>query len=975
MTRWAMVADLDRCVGCQTCTAACRHANATAPAVQWRRVLDIETGSYPNVARTFVPVGCQHCADPPCLKVCPTGATAKRADGIVTIDYDLCIGCAYCDVACPYQARFKLDGPRFAYGAPAMRNETERADPGRLGVAQKCTFCADRIDFGRAHGLTPGVDPRATPACVNACIAGALHFGDLDDKASNVARLLREQEPLRMHDELGTGPGFFYVNGRDRTPVHNGSTVTGGLRQSGIAPAHQQHWDWKASGNFICGGAGAGLFLLAAVADQGGGSFRVSASLALALVALGLLLLLFKIGRPLRSLYVLRRPDRSWMAREAWVAGAFFPLGLLAVGTEEPALVLSAAVAAGLFLLSQAMILKDAKGIPAWRTSLIVPLIAATGLAEGAGLLLAVMAGLAAPLTAAGAVAGLAVMGAALRAAIWAFYLRALRRDRAPSRTLDILSGFGPWLWLAGLALPLALVGGGLMATEAALPLFALAGACILGTGSALKLVLVTRAAFNQGFALPQGSASVAKPAAQASKPETSLPASQGDRAMSIATASRSSRVFMFDADAETMPRQALTALQTERLKQTLKRAYANVPHYRRKFDSAGVKPGDLRGLADLARFPFTVKTDLRDTYPFGMFAVPREKLLRLHASSGTTGRATVVGYTEGDLQRWAGLMARSLACAGANPGDIVHNAYGYGLFTGGLGAHYGAERLGCTVVPVSGGGTERQVSLLSDFGAHVLCATPSYALNLAEVAAGMGIDLRQSSLRLGLFGAEPWSDAMRRDLEARLGITAIDVYGLSEIMGPGVACECHVAQSGLHGWEDHFLFEVIDPDTSQPLPYGETGELVITTLTKEALPMIRYRTRDITRLSDEPCACGRTHVRIMRVAGRNDDMLIIRGVNVYPSQVEAVLVGLPGLAPHYQIVLTRDGALDAITVEVEPDAPMSEAERAAKAREITHHIKSMIGVTCSVAVKSPGDIPRSQGKAVRVRDLRQRPN
>jgi phenylacetate-CoA ligase len=430
----------------------------------------------------------------------------------------------------------------------------------------------------------------------------------------------------------------------------------------------------------------------------------------------------------------------------------------------------------------------------------------------------------------------------------------------------------------------------------------------------------------------------------------------------------------MFDCAAETMPRKPLIELQKQRLRQTLERAYAQVPHYRRRFDAAGVKPGDLRTLADLERFPFTVKTDLRDNYPFGMFAVPREQLIRLHASSGTTGKATVVGYTKDDLDRWAALMARSLACAGARPGDIVHNAYGYGLFTGGLGAHYGAERLGCTVVPLSGGGTERQVTLLTDFGANVLCATPSYALNIAEVAGSMGIDLRQLPLRLGLFGAEPWSDAMRRDLEARLGIQAVDIYGLSEIMGPGVACECGIAKSGLHGWEDHFVFEVIDPDTMQPLPIGATGELVITTLTKEALPMIRYRTRDITRLSDEPCACGRTHVRIMRVTGRNDDMLIIRGVNVYPSQVEAVLVGLPGLAPHYQIVLTRDGALDAMTVEVEPETGMAEAERAAKAKEIAHHIKSMIGVTCSVAVKSPGDIPRSQGKAVRIRDLRKQP-
>ncbi len=323
------------------------------------------------------------------------------------------------------------------------------------------------------------------------------------------------------------------------------------------------------------------------------------------------------------------------------------------------------------------------------------------------------------------------------------------------------------------------------------------------------------------------------------------------------------------------------------------------------------------------------------------------------------------------------GRRASPPSCAGALPGDIVHNAYGYGLFTGGLGAHYGAERLGCTVVPVSGGGTERQVTLLKDFGANVLCATPSYALNIAEVAAGMGVDLRQSPLRIGLFGAEPWSDAIRRDLEDRLGIKAVDIYGLSEILGPGVACECQVAQAGLHGWEDHFLFEIIDPETLQPLPMGETGELVITTLTKEALPMIRYRTRDITRLNNEPCACGRAHVRIMRVTGRDDDMLIIRGVNVYPSQVEAVLVGFPGLAPHYQIVLTREGALDAMTVEIEfaPDAHMTDVDCARKADDVTHHIKALIGVTCTVAIKSPGDVPRSQGKAVRVRDLRKQPS
>jgi phenylacetate-CoA ligase len=441
--------------------------------------------------------------------------------------------------------------------------------------------------------------------------------------------------------------------------------------------------------------------------------------------------------------------------------------------------------------------------------------------------------------------------------------------------------------------------------------------------------------------------------------------------------ATRETAVDMFDRTIETMPRAQLAALQLDRLKKIVERSYRDVPHYRAKFDAAGVKPADLKSLADLARFPFTQKNDLRDNYPFGMFAVPRNQLPRIHASSGTTGKPTVVGYTANDLNVWSDLMARSMVGAGAQPGDIVHNAYGYGLFTGGLGAHYGAERLGCTVVPISGGGTERQVSLMSDFGADMLCCTPSYALNIAEVAESMGVDLRKAPVRLGLFGAEPWSDAMRRDLQERLGIKAIDVYGLSEIMGPGVACECHVAQNGLHGWEDHFLFETIDPETLLPLPIGSTGELVITTLTKEALPMIRYRTRDITSLSAEPCACGRTHVRIMRVTGRDDDMLIIRGVNVYPSQVEAVLVGFPGIAPHYQIVLTREKALDAMTVEVEmaPGTPLDDSGRASKAAEVTHHIKSLIGVTCKVVVKSPGEVPRSQGKAVRVKDQRNTPN
>jgi phenylacetate-CoA ligase len=439
-------------------------------------------------------------------------------------------------------------------------------------------------------------------------------------------------------------------------------------------------------------------------------------------------------------------------------------------------------------------------------------------------------------------------------------------------------------------------------------------------------------------------------------------------------TGAMRSETYMFDRAAETMPREELEALQLHRLKQTIARGYAKVLPFRRKLDVARLKPNDLATLADLARFPFTVKAELRDNFPFGLFAVPRENVLRLHASSGTTGRPTVVGYTRSDLDLWSDLMARSIACMGGKPGDVFHNAYGYGLFTGGLGFHYGAERLGMTTVPISGGATERQVMLIKDFGAHMLGATPSYALNIAEVAAGMGVDLRKLPLRYGCFGAEPWSEAMRRELEEKFGIKAMDTYGLSEIIGPGVASECHQAQNGLHIWEDHFFCEVIDPETTEPLPLGEAGELVLTTLSKEALPMLRYRTRDITRLIEEPCACGRTHRRMMRVTGRSDDMLIIRGVNVYPSQVEAVLVGFPGLAPHYQLVLIRDGPMDAITIEVELAAPAPrDAPLAAKmAAEVRHHVKTMVGVTCDVALKAPGEIPRSQGKAVRVKDLRQ---
>jgi phenylacetate-CoA ligase len=420
----------------------------------------------------------------------------------------------------------------------------------------------------------------------------------------------------------------------------------------------------------------------------------------------------------------------------------------------------------------------------------------------------------------------------------------------------------------------------------------------------------------------------------------------------------------------ETMPREQLAEVQLTRLRDSVRNAFDNVPTHRARLAEAHIAPDDIRSLADLRHLPFTVKSDLRDHYPFGMFARPREQTVRLHASSGTTGKPTVVGYTQKDIDTWADLMARSFACAGARPGDVIHNAYGYGLFTGGLGAHYGAERLGATVVPMSGGATERQVALIMDFGARVLCATPSYALAIAEVAEAQGVDLRKSALEVGLFGAEPWSQALRVEIEARLGLQAVDIYGLSEIMGPGVACECE-CRNGLHGWEDHFLFEVIDPENGCVLPDGEAGELVITTLTKQALPMLRYRTRDITRLSRAPCDCGRTHLRILRITGRNDDMLIIRGVNVYPSQIEAVLIGRPAIAPHYQIVVQRRGSLDEVSLEVEalPDVPQDSYPYVA--HDVAHHVKSLVGITAQVRVQPPGTIPRSQGKAVRVRDLR----
>ena len=416
-----------------------------------------------------------------------------------------------------------------------------------------------------------------------------------------------------------------------------------------------------------------------------------------------------------------------------------------------------------------------------------------------------------------------------------------------------------------------------------------------------------------------------------------------------------------------------LGAVQLERLRWSLQHAYSRVPHYRRKFDSAGVRPGDLQTLADLAKFPFTTKQDLRDNYPFGMFAVPRQQIVRIHASSGTTGKPTVVGYTAQDIDTWSTLMARSIRAAGARAGDIVHVAYGYGLFTGGLGAHYGAERLGCTVIPMSGGMTERQVQLIRDFRPDIIMVTPSYMLAIAEEMERQGMRPHSTSLKIGIFGAEPWTPGMREAIEDRLDMDAIDIYGLSEIMGPGVAQECIETKDGLTVWEDHFYPEIIDPDTGRVLPEGEKGELVFTTLTKEALPMIRYRTRDLTRLMP-PTA--RSMRRIEKITGRSDDMLIIRGINVFPTQVEELILKQPELSPHYLLEVTRPQALDELTVHVEMApalANASEDTRRSATRMLEHNIKAYVGLTTAVRLALPGTIERSVGKAKRIVDRRRK--
>ena len=431
---------------------------------------------------------------------------------------------------------------------------------------------------------------------------------------------------------------------------------------------------------------------------------------------------------------------------------------------------------------------------------------------------------------------------------------------------------------------------------------------------------------------------------------------------------------MIYNIEFETLPREAIEAIQLKRLQATIERVYATVPFYRDKFREFKVSPENIKTLDDLRRLPFLTKQDLRDNYPYGLFAVPMDQVVRIHASSGTTGKPTVVGYTQRDINTWAELIARALSSGGASRGDIIHNAYGYGLFTGGLGIHYGAERLGASVIPVSGGNTQRQITIMKDFKPTILTATPSYTLHLAEVAKDMGVDFRTLDFKSGIFGAEPWSSGMRDQLEEDLGLKAVDIYGLSEVMGPGVAVECVEARNGLHIFEDHFIPEIINPDTGEVLPYGETGELVFTSITKEAFPVIRYRTRDITRFIQEPCICGRTHVRMEKVSGRTDDMLIIRGVNVFPSQIESVLMEIDEVEPHYQLEVDRKGALDTLSVKVEVNEKIfSDEVKNLKSLEkrISYRVKETFGVSVRVQLVEPKSIQRSEGKAVRVIDRR----
>lgn len=526
MTRWAIIADLNRCVGCQTCTAACKHSNATSPGIQWRKVLDIEAGEYPDVRRAFVPVGCMHCEDPPCLDVCPSTATGKRDDGIVTIDYDMCIGCAYCAVACPYQARSRVDQEAAAYGKKAMRHESLREDPGRIGVAQKCTFCVERIDQGLANGLVPGLDPAATPACVGSCIADALHFGDVDDPTSNVSKLLDENRHFRMHEDLGTGPGFFYLWDKvrdDDKPIEEAAMIAAPFGMEAISPVHQKSWDWRAAANFILGGTGSGLLFAAGIAALAGVAATLPVLAALALVALGLFCVWLEIGRPWRFINVYFHARRSWMTREAFAALPLFGFGLAAVVSTSMPLFLAAAICGLIFVYCQARILKAAKGIPAWRHPRLVPLMVVTGLAEGLSVLaiFVVFAGVEGFVMQAVALGLLALIG--LRHLAWRTYRSDLGAQGAPTATFKALDNGWSKLSSRHQLLPAGLIVAGLVAGWLLPILLVVTSLLVVASGWTFKYILIAKAAYNQGYAVERMPARGAGDSAPGIKPGWAL--------------------------------------------------------------------------------------------------------------------------------------------------------------------------------------------------------------------------------------------------------------------------------------------------------------------------------------------------------------------------------------------------------------------------------------------------------------------
>jgi Fe-S-cluster-containing dehydrogenase component len=817
MTRWAMVADLNRCVGCQTCTTACKHANATAPGVQWRRVLDIEAGEFPDVRRAFVPVGCMHCDEPACVEVCPSTASRRRDDGIVTIDYDLCIGCAYCAVACPYQARFKVEQPRYAYDSRQMAHERAREVPRTASACRRNAPSASSASMtAPPRGSRPGRDPEATPACVASCIADALHFGDLDDPASNVSRLLDDNSHFRMHDELGTGPGIYYL--WNRHPNGQNGSGPGAISEpsdegmQAIAPWLQNSWDWRAASNFMAGGAGSGLLVMTGLAALAGLQLWLMSLAGLGLIAAGLLAVWHEIGRPWRFLNVLRAARSSWMTREAMVAGLLFATGFAAVMlAPSPAavgLTLAAAALALGFLYCQARILQASKGIPAWREQAIVPVIVVTGLAEGAGLFVAasVLLPQAAPSVGPAALALVVLLMA--RLITWHLYLMALRARGAPTRSL--------------------------IALERLQPSYEIGGHLVAGASPRRRLA-----------AARLSRARLRSRRCRCVRRRLGVQAHAGHSGRLHARLCRRPHAGPRGRDGRS---RSQAWVDSRPICATL-----------------SVRP--VRGAA---RGPGAAARLLRDDR--------QGDRRRLHAR-----RHGAVDRPDGAVHR---LRRRPAWRYPAQRLRLrpVHRRARRALRRGKARLHGRA-------------GVRRHDRAAGDCCSRIsvrMCSAPRRPMRSTSPRSPkpMGVDLRKLPLRLGLFGAEPWSDAMRRDLEARLGIKAVDLYGLSEIIGPGRG-DRMPRRAGRPAWLGG-PFPVRgdrseDARTGAGRRAGRTGRHHADQAGAADDPLPHPRHHAAHRA---PCTCGRTHVRIMRVTGRDDDMMIIRGVNVYPSQIEAVLVG-----------------------------------------------------------------------------------